>query len=190
MVTTTSGVQSAVCARMMPKCVRSRPISAKKKDMPVAEMMIGVTSGEIASVESTVRAGMCGLASPSAARVPSTVASAVAARPIRMLLPKAFSQSSPSTRSYQRSEKASGSSRNIPSVKVKPDSALKLSGTSTTAGAIRNTRMATQTAAKAATASRSPTVRGAFTDPAAAARCRTGGRRPDRRRPRSRAARS
>ena len=106
-------------------------------------MMIGVTIGEMSTPMIAGRAGIAGLARPSAAKVPSTVASTVAQLPISTLLPSARSQlSSPATVAYQRSENASGWNDNMPSVKVKYGSALKLNGTTTRMGAIRNTSTA------------------------------------------------
>ncbi len=83
-------------------------------------MISGVTSGEINNPVSNVRPGIAGCASPSAARVPSRVVSRVAATPMVMLFTSArCHSSSPATPRYQRSDQASGSSRSIPSVKVK-----------------------------------------------------------------------
>ena len=90
---------------------------------------------------------MSRLARPSAASVPSAVASTVAATPINRLLPSARVQASFSTISrYHRSEYASGSKRSIPSVNVKYGSALKLSGTITRMGATRNAKISAQAA--------------------------------------------
>ena len=57
--------------------------------MPAAEMMTGVTIGEISRPLITARPGRAGLLRPSAARVPSTVARAVADRPMNRLLSRA-----------------------------------------------------------------------------------------------------
>ena len=103
-------------------------------------MITGVTSGDMRNPITNRRAGICGLDSPSAARVPSTVASAVAAVPMMMLFARALLQdSSVTTSRYQRIDQASGSNRSMPSVNVKYGSALKLSGRITRIGAIRKT---------------------------------------------------
>ena len=83
-------------------------------------MITGITIGEIRIPVTRRRAGIAGLESPSAATVPSTVASRAAANPIPRLLASARVQRASSTRaSYQRRDQASGSSRSMPSVKVK-----------------------------------------------------------------------
>ena len=66
------------------------------------------------------RAGIAALASPSAASVPSAVARKVAETPMIRLFSRLRVQTSFSRISrYHLSEYASGSSRSIPSVKVK-----------------------------------------------------------------------
>ena len=88
--------------------------------MPVAEMMSGVTIGEMSSPIVRRRAGMAGLDRPRAARVPSVVASTVDATPMNRLLPSARRHASSVTICrYQRSDHASGSRRSMPSVNVK-----------------------------------------------------------------------
>ena len=73
--------------------------------MPAAEIITGVTIGEISSPMARRRPGMAGLDSPSAARVPSAVASAVEAAPMIRLLTSARVQASSSTICrYQRRE--------------------------------------------------------------------------------------
>ena len=109
-------------------------------------MITGVTIGEISSAVTKRRIGIAGLASPSAASVPSVVASAVAATPISRLLASGPVHVPPAAISrYQRSDQASGSSRSMPSVNVKYGSALKLSGTITRIGATRKTKISVQT---------------------------------------------
>ena len=115
--------------------------------MPVAEMISGVTIGEISRPVASRRAGMWGLDSPRAARVPRTVARVVDPTPMNTLLASARRQaSSSSTCRYQRRDQASGSRRSMPSVKVKYGWALKLSGTITRIGAIRNVKTNAQKA--------------------------------------------
>ena len=88
--------------------------------MPAAEMTSGVTIGDSSRAVTGTRPGMAGFASPSAARTPRAVATAVAATPMTRLLPSARGQSSSATMPrYQRSDQASASRRNMPSVKVK-----------------------------------------------------------------------
>ena len=83
-------------------------------------MITGITIGEIRIPVTSRRSGIAGLESPSAPTVPSTVARRAAATPIPRLLTSARDQRTSSTSaSYQRSDQASGSSRSIPSVKVK-----------------------------------------------------------------------
>ena len=73
--------------------------------MPTAEMISGVTIGDSSIPMIAVRPGIAALDRPSAATVPSTVASAVAAAPMTRLLTSARSHSSsPATLRYQRSE--------------------------------------------------------------------------------------
>ena len=73
--------------------------------MPAAEMMTGVTMGEINRLMARERPGMAGLDSPRAASVPSAVARAVAAKPMTRLLASARSHSgSSATVRYQRRE--------------------------------------------------------------------------------------
>ena len=108
-------------------------------------MMMGVTIGESNTAMTMPRPGIAGLLRPSAASVPRVVAMIVAAVPISRLLPSAGSQRpSLSTLLYQRSDQASGSSRSMPSVKVKYGSALKLSGITTSTGATRKISTAAQ----------------------------------------------
>ena len=83
-------------------------------------MITGVTMGEIRRPVMKRRAGMAGLDNPSAASVPSAVASRVAETPITRLFTRPRVHASFSTISrYHRSDHASGSRRSMPSVKVK-----------------------------------------------------------------------
>ena len=88
--------------------------------MPAAEITIGTISGEISSAMKKSRNGMLLRASPMAASVPSTVASAVEQSPMMTLLRMASSHCGFSAMSrYQRSENPSGCSVSILSVKLK-----------------------------------------------------------------------
>src|SRR5262245_36317032 len=110
-------------------------------------MMIGTIMGEISRLMIRVRNGITDRLRPSAAAVPSTVATRVEQMPMMKLLPTAMFHSLLEKKSaYQRSEKPAGSRLSILGVKMKYGSALKESGTTTIIGATRNAKISTQMA--------------------------------------------
>ena len=115
-------------------------------------MMIGTIIGDINTAMISRLWGMCERLRPIAARVPNEVAISVANIAIKKLLPAADAHSEPcdsgreerissyvpNISRYHFKEYASGSRRNIPSVKVKYESALNDNGMMTNRGAINS----------------------------------------------------
>ncbi|HJP11600.1 MAG: hypothetical protein QGI35_11795 [Arenicellales bacterium] len=115
-------------------------------------MMIGTIIGDINTAMISRLYGMCERLRPIAARVPNDVAISVAKIAIKKLLPAADAHSEPcdsgreeriasyvpNISRYHFKEYASGSRRNIPSVKVKYESALNDNGMMTKRGAINS----------------------------------------------------
>ena len=129
---------------------------AKKKNMPEAVMMSGTINGEIMMAIISFRNGMMGRLSPSAAKIPSVVASKVAITPMkRLFLAPIFqlslqtvvipgSEQSPIMIRYQRNEKASGSRRSISGVNCGKGDTLNEIGITATRGMTRKNSTSVQ----------------------------------------------
>src|SRR5690606_4911678 len=123
--------------------------------MPAATMMSGTIMGESNSAVISRRRGIASLLKPTAAMVPRTVAMTVAASPMKKLFWMASIQLPVvKMRSYQRSDQASGSRRNMPGVKLKNGSALNDRGTMTRIGRMRKNSTAQAQAATSQRAAR------------------------------------